>query len=419
MENILNLLQDDRWSYPTLFLYILIVGSSTYFAWISQTNYQGRWFNYINKGKVYSFVSEFVPSSISERFKKIFIAVKNSKIIRNSFVKNDVKINYFYLAISFFILWFFSAFRSIGADYDQYTEIFRKIHNEKYIEWTGIEPTYVLLNKIIRFFTDSDVIFIATISFVTTLLVYSTIVYFSNKIHVGIAVLAYTTMFYFQSYNLTRIYLASAIILFASRYLIENKYVKFIVLSLIAMSLHTSSIVIFLPFLLFLVFKRNKFIVFMLLTIFVILVLFFLEYLIIFNVSDRYTQYLVNTNLGSIGIGQFAFHSPLIILFFYVYKYKFEKRLMHIFYVFIFSSLAVGMLGYGIPMTGRLLIHFTYPYILFLPYVIKQINPKVKEYKFILGFVILYLIGQLLMYLSGYIYSDAIMPYTNIFNWHF
>jgi hypothetical protein len=425
MINFFHLLSDKGWSYPTLFLYLFIVISSTFFAWISQTNikfsnkvkyriiilFQSKVKNYFGN------ILSRITSIINESF-LLFYKARNKKD-KPSIDKSSKNINFFYLSISFFILWFFSAYRMAGTDYQTYRIIFKNIRNNAFIKYHNIEPGFVLLSKFIRLLTKSEITFIAIISFITLYLVYSSIVYFSNKIHVGVAVFAYTTIFYLQSYSLIRIYLASAIILFASRYLFEKRYIHFVLFILLAMGIHTSSIVIFLPFLLLILLKNKKGLIVTLLTLLVVLALSFTKYLIYFNMSARYTQYLTNAKYQGIGFGEFVIHVPLILLYFYTRKYNLNLRIMNIFFIFIFSSLAVGMLGYGVPVVGRLSIHFTYPFILFLSYVVKQIESKDKRYFPILSLILIYLSGRLFIYMGDYLFLDGLMPYSNVFNWKF
>ncbi len=388
MNNFNDLISDYRWSDSTLLLYILIIVFSTFFAWLSQ--------------------------SIKKEIKNNKETMDYSEIVK-------IKINYFFLTISFIILWFFSAFRKIGADYEAYKTIFLRSNDPSYWASTTIEPGYLMLNYLVRLFTDSEILFFAIISFITIFLVYRTIIYYADKIHVGLAVFAYSSLFYLQSYNLVRIYLASAIIFFAFRYISNKQYLRYILSVLIAMSIHASAVLMFLPFAIILMFKRSKALVLLVLFLFLTTSLLFSDYLIAFNFSERYTSYLTNTRDVDFGFGQLAFHAPVIILLFFSNKFKLDRRLLHIFYIYTFSSFTMSMLGYGIPMIGRMSAYFTYPYILFLSYFLFQMKIRRKGYSylFIRLFIITFLVWRLYMYLVEYLLLDGLMPYTNIFDWVF
>ncbi|OCA88292.1 hypothetical protein A8F94_10870 [Bacillus sp. FJAT-27225] len=418
MFNFLTMLSDERWSYSTLFLYIVIVISSSFFAWISQSRYkENNSFDlFVNKifGTVKRIISGVLKPGVISKIRNLIFVINFKQKREDIDLGKHSKINFLPLFISFIILWFFSAFRSVGADYLTYKEIFNNANDKEYIQYHGIETGYVLLNKLIRIFTHNEFLFLAFISLITTLLVFCTIYYFSSKIHVGLAVLAYTSIFYFQSYNLTRIYLASAIVLFASRFLFQKQYGSYILLVLIASSIHTSSIVMFLPLFLVLLFGNNKKWIVGFLFIFVLTCFIFVDYLIYFNISDRYEKYLVDTNLGSIGLGQMVIHAPLVALFLYLRRFELNFKIIHIFFVFIASSFAISMLGYAVPMIGRLFAHFTLPFLIFIPFGVWQIRNE-KEYKPVLVIAILYMVWRLFLYFSGYLFLDGIMPYDTIF----
>ena len=94
----------------------------------------------------------------------IFASALASCSVNPKVLKKGKSINSHFLRAAFLILWFFSAFRTIGKDYYDYSNVFLYSNtSELYKYGINMEIAYVYLNKIIRFFTDDFAIFIIVI----------------------------------------------------------------------------------------------------------------------------------------------------------------------------------------------------------------------------------------------------------------
>lgn len=375
------------WSNNTAVLYFVIVITSSFFSWASNYKIQKNAFN------------------------------------RLCFVKRENGINKLLFFSSFLILWFFQAFSDVGTDRPVYKNIFlwsnseTTFYNSAY-GFSSIEKGYVLLNRIIRLFTSNKTIFFAIVSFVTLFLIFSTIYYFKDRINIGASVLGYASLFYIQSFSLIRIYLASAILFYAIRYLITSKNIKYLICVVIAFFIHTSAIFMFLPFLLFFIYEKNKKIsAFIVLGVFTLLYIKPNTILLFASNFERYADYVNKGFLTSgSGIAQIIYFAPLFFIFLITRK-KAEERYNDLFLIYTSIFLLLGILSYKIEILGRIMYYATYPYLFFIPYYLKNLKTKASRwfYSLVAICVFIYYVLRLFIYLADYCFEDGIMPYINIF----
>jgi transmembrane protein EpsG len=380
MQQVFNYPSDLEWSDNTLFLYIGIVIFSSFFAFLSQ-----RYYRVLFKSE-----DEIVTaSSVHQPF----------------------------LFVSFFILWFFSVFRNVGADFEAYEIEFLNSLSIEHIRSTTIEPGYILFNALIRLLTSNFLIFIIIITTLTLGLIYKTLLYFSEQLDLGMAVLIYSSLFYFQSYNLIRIYFASAILFYAFRYLVEKKYVKYLMILVLTTSIHTSAILMFIPFLIILYMQKNKYLIIVTLFAFISSFYAFGNVLATINFFERYQTYLQGFTNPRIGLGLLSVHIPVLILVHLSKRWIKDEYLMNLLFIYTYSGFTIALLGYSIPMIGRMSAYFLYQFVLLIPLVNRQLKFKSVKTVVFKTMVYGYLSYRLFLYFYEYLYLDKIMPYKTIFGW--
>ncbi len=173
-------------------------------------------------------------------------------LISNKSKKKSSKIIFFILAaLTFFII---SAIRyDVGTDYlKRYVYDFNRM--AKKIEVENFEIGFKVLIWFCLLFTkNANLLFILTSAIIITLTM-TTIYSKSNNIILSVLIF-FLGGFFFDTLNLVRQYIAISIILFAYRFLIKEKqekkdYVAFIISVILAMTMHSSSIVAFILILL-------------------------------------------------------------------------------------------------------------------------------------------------------------------------
>lgn len=337
-------------------------------------------------------------------------------IIKFRFSPYGNQINYVSLFSIFLLFWIFSAIRIIGTDYPVYEEIFNASNSVDRYDY-GIEPGFLWANRFVRFFTSDSRVFFATVSFTTILLVFLALIRYKTILNLPFSIFVYSTLYYFQSYSLVRIYLASAILLFSYDFLITKRYFIFFFLFLISSSIHYSTLLLLLPiFGLFLYEIRKSFFYIYLFTLSFFLYVF-LDHLAIFNIFDRYSGYIEDINSSSkFGIGQIFFNGPILAMLIVARKDRtVSDRFIDVTIVFTWFCLLFGTLGYWIPTIARVNYLITFPFILFVPIFLKSIRNKWKLI-LVYSFGFFYLSTRLYIYFAGLAFSDGIDIYYTIFN---
>lgn len=167
--------------------------------------------------------------------------------------------------LCFFIMLLMSGLRYyVGTDYANYNYIFNNINNMTLKE-SNIEIGYYFLNKVIRFFSENEASIFITVSFIILYLVFLTIMRDSNKPELSLF-LFISMYFYSSSFNMMRQYISISIIFYATRYIIEKNFSKYLKFVILASMFHISALIM-IPFYFLLNYKysyRQYFILFLL-----------------------------------------------------------------------------------------------------------------------------------------------------------
>ena len=342
-----------------------------------------------------------------------FFVINTRNVIHTT--RSSLIINKFPLFLIFFIFFIFSALRAIGTDYPVYIDIFNSSNNKLEALGFGIEPGFLAINILVRSFTSSSEVFISIISLITTYLVIISLLKFRENIHFPLSILIYSTFYYFQSFSLVRIYLSSAIILFSFQYLLNKSYLKYFLFFLLSFSIHYSTILLSIPIFGLFLYRNKPFLFYLFIFILLLVSYKFSNYLIYFNLTNRYSDYLDSIDKsGTFGYFQLFIHAPILIILKIVRKKNYlDKWFLDFITVFTWSSFFFGVIGYWIPKISRVNYLITYPFIIFLPIAINSLI-KSKHFNFIYIFLIAYVAIRIFVYFTGLAYSDGITEYVSI-----
>ncbi|MFD1851259.1 EpsG family protein [Oceanobacillus bengalensis] len=247
------------------------------------------------------------------------------------YIKNGRKhVNKFFWITSFLCLFIPLAFRGYGIDHESYIHFYKQINNI-YYEYNGFpEPLFMLLNFLVgNIFNEFQYIYIFS-ALISLVMFYIALSGRIGKNSLGISIWMLSVAYYFYMYGLVRMFIAVAIIVFAHKYIEENKRSKYIITCFIAGMFHYSALIM-IPIYIFSTYKgsereefTNKTNVMYAFTAIIItpIVFFFSSYLFgyVFGNLDffsRYAGYFEPTlNMGT--FKNFAWAWPLlfIVLFF-------------------------------------------------------------------------------------------------------
>lgn len=120
------------------------------------------------------------------------------------------------------------------------------------------EPGFCMFEKVVRLFTDK----ISVIFVIETVIIFyglfCVLREFETKISVPMAVFAFMTLYYNNSLNTSRQYVALGIGMIASKYLLRKKYAAYVALCIIAISIHYTAVLLLLSLLIWKYFDKGK-----------------------------------------------------------------------------------------------------------------------------------------------------------------
>lgn len=322
----------------------------------------------------------------------------------------------------FFILLFILGFRhtSVGIDTIVYKGGIEEDISlvQRFLESTS-EPLYKIIQHVLHLVFDNGTIGIFFYSLCTLFFIYGGIKRYVSDININICLLAYVCLYYFPSFNLLRISLAASIIFFYFHYIIEGKYKRFAIVVLLTSLLHYSTIVVFLPFLSYLVYKNNKFLGLILFCIVLITVVVSNSLLGSYiSLINRYSSYVEgNESSGKVGVMVLIDYLPCILVCLYIWLKKIKGQWADLMICFTSSAFLIRILAYYLTAAGRLGYQFPILIMILLPYWINYIRKyNYRLYKPIVVISTCWALIRLHIYFIGYLSTDGIMPYTFFWN---
>ena len=315
--------------------------------------------------------------------------------------------------IIFFILFLVMGLRyGIGQDYFfTYKPVFETIlRNGNY---NNIEFGFVLLNKIIQFFTNDYIwIFIVT-SFIFVCFVLKSIYDQSVNIAMSIFIMI-CDCFYFYAMNVVRQSIVIAIFIYAIKYIQEKNLKKYLLFLLVASTIHKIAL-IFIPVYFISQIRIDKKLFVFLSVVIYTLIPFVFKILNVILFNTKYGNYLS----GYYQVNEGSMISPIINLLLIVICYFISDRTIYDSKLNIYKN--IHILGFWcsmflgtIPLISRIFVNFYHVIYLTIPYIISKFsNSSTKK---IMWFVCI------IAFLVNFIYSiylkngNNVLPYNWIFN---
>jgi len=315
----------------------------------------------------------------------------------------------------------------VGTDYMfRYVPDYINIANGNTVE--NLELLFYFLIRICIFITHDYWLLFFISAAITFSLIFKTIYEESNNKLLSIFIFFISSMF-FISLNLMRQYISIAIIYSTYKYLINDKYLKWVISVIIASLFHTVSLVFLLAFFL----KNKKINIYLYFVLLIVLIIFgksivelFLSLFSRINISNlkKYSAYLsINGNFS-----WSHFLVELSILLYYLLVIKLKNIKMKTIDIFYLNCQYLVLLFSVLNTYNELFLRISFVFSIFqissIPYFyIKNKNMKTKEYKNVIIFREPIMIGFIIVMLSSrLIYSNIIknsvdiLPYQTIFN---
>lgn len=339
-----------------------------------------------NSHSIHLYNSIFLLSSLLA-----ITAQKNKRyLILNIGERNNCSIRYEYV-MSFAILWFYYIYTKTGQDLPVYLKFFEE--STLQIKWLfegGIEPGYRLLNALLHVVVRDSYFGLAIIKSITLLLVFWSIYTLRDEIDIGIAVMAYVALFYFQGFNLVRLNLAGAICIYAFVMFYQKNYIAASLASLLAASIHTSALFFGATLVIFILWPKHKeklkhripFILFAG-AVFALMLVAMNVFGSSKYIPNRYRHYFINSGGFKLGLGQIVFYFPIFVMFFAWYKVLPIGRMFSLSLVYLVMGFVLAMLGYRLGILSRGAIFMGSPFVFAVPFCLCKIESIDTSHHFV------------------------------------
>lgn len=351
----------------------------------------------------------------------ILLIILNGIIIKPS---RSIKNSNIFLIIIFIQLLIIYTFRSynIGFDSITYYQVFKEIDS---FEWNNIlnhwmEFGYMTLNKIIRSFTNNYNILFGIIGTIIMIPLFKIIKKYSQG--VLISVLLYLMLgFYYDSMNIVRQMIGVSICMYSFKSIIDEKYIKAIIISIIAMCFHSSAY-IFIPFIIlsYKIKELDKKSIVVLVALIVVMFIFY-DYIIIFAKDFMNIPYLNEGHLahhvqgGQLNMFIVFFAISVLGLIYrkrYIKLYEDKKRIYDISLLAVIFGTMLQLISINLALIARFTYYFTIYSCILIPSIIKCMGKRDKILM-LYPIIILFLIyHHIYLFVSENGYGKAgVVPY--------
>jgi hypothetical protein len=240
----------------------------------------------------------------------------------------DGKYQKLWILIAYLIITLPEAFRyEVGIDYGTYEKFYNIIINAGSIssipEWFKIEYSFIGLSFISRDLINSPQLIFITYAVLTNLFIFGGIYFYRKETSMSSMTYMYACLFYLTTMNVMRQMVAVSIIFFASKFILERSFFKYMLFVMLATIFHTSAIGGIVLY--FFASENNltKKIIRVMPIVLAVIIVFFAQTLtyIVFNSGDamsKYQSYAV-INEAPIGLG---FVGLMIVVMVFIINYK-------------------------------------------------------------------------------------------------
>lgn len=323
--------------------------------------------------------------------------------------KRSTKVNdNLFLLCAFCILFLLVAYRAtnIGNDTPSYIKIFKNcaIFKWQYLNFnTRYEIGYIIINILLGYVSSKTRFFLVTTSFIFNYSIYK-FVKKNSKNYLFSVIIYINLLFFYQSMTMMRQFLALSIILLSFDFVKEKKFLKYLIMVLIASSFHTTAILgIFIYPMYNMKYSNKKVFIFSIITLIAITLLdkIFPYFAAITNRGEFYNQTIGEVKLANIIL--FLIYLVFLIFSLMIVQKK-EKEKNHFYlYTFVFSTLFYA-LSINTAVLARAGQYFAVFSIISLPNIIYQ-NIKKRR-----------LIFEIIISTCLIMYSSIIMIYRPEWN---
>lgn len=366
---------------------------------------------------VYSVV--FLLSILLMKRYQIVMNKKDSNLIEDKLKFTDIK----YIFIISIIPTLIGGLRyGVGTDYFNYWEMYYWYNNLSILELVVQEDERLFKAIIII----SDILFNNPVGmfilsqFITMFFILASIASYKNKLSYSVAIFIFYMAFWSLSLNITRQFIAVAIVLFALKYILKKSFIKYLILIIIASQFHLSALFCIIFY--FLSFKRSTYMQYMYYSCIILTPIAIPILLNIINRVGFFQEYIIKYEMLNLLQVDWAYTAKTLFWFLIIVGpiFIFKKAITNqnekynILLNILLLELPLVYLGNFNLFANRLALFPQILQIIMIPLTINSIK-NTNEKKLV---ILYYLILFVFIYIQRFVFSNQgdVYPYISIFN---
>lgn len=320
------------------------------------------------------------------------------------------KYNNLFIAIALISLILVSGFRyKVGTDYFQYAEIYTVFAPDAIISESE-EPGFMWLCKFLNGFSKDPQLMFLVSAIITNILIVLTLKKYSTKFELSMF-LYITTFTYYSTMNGVRQWIAGSITFIAFRYLEERKFAKYLIMILLASTIHLSAIIM-VP--IYFIVNRETFSKknLIMILIFILAAFFYDKFSVIFfgAISDsKYAHYVSADGNGVNPIRVAVYMVPLILT---LINYKNinpnNERKIDIILNLCIISILIWLISINNMFFARLTFYFDLYYLILIPKIVSIGENEIRRFMYY-SILCAYFLFSYILLIAG---DSWIYPYT-------
>ena len=336
------------------------------------------------------------------------IKFKNGKLV--------IRKKIIYGIISFAPLTLIAGLRyDVGTDWGgTYINIFNTVKNGRSIRDVG----YGLLNKFVLLFTSDYAGIIFLTALISGIFIYLAIFQQSDIPSMSILLYVFTCQYFF-SLNVIRQAMATAIFLYAMKYIVKRDYKRYFFWIIIASTIHTMAI-IYIPLYFYKIlakFYKQTIVIILLLLLFSQDIVNFVTnvfYNIEFLRKYFYWYFHSEYNSGNVSFVSLAVQISVLVFMLFIYYRNESDARSQLFITMQIICVAMLLFSGMIPLMQRISYFFSFANIIYIPDYISRINNRMM--RFVASIIVITCFFAYMWVTTAIWNYNEVLPYQSIFN---
>jgi hypothetical protein len=248
------------------------------------------------------------------------------------------------------------------------------VHYEKYATSSSIGYLYAAFNFFVSRFSDNPHVFYFLYSLIENVIVYIALKKNDDMLDVPLGMACYYFLFFNTMLNVLRQGMALCLVLFSFYYLRKSKFIKYVLINILAILFHSTAIIGFSIGIIYLLFKikQRKFVYGLIIGGFILITLFFRNIVILLGnlnqLSSRYVSFVTSDSSGGgFYVHLLLFCLPVLLVYLFL---KISDEFSQEFIVFktiIFLSMIFSFLSLRFDNISRVSLYFDFMFIFAIP----------------------------------------------------